>query len=78
MRAKGRLAPGLPAVGEAPSEERLQLSPRATPGKGVSPRGQARGEREAPAPRDGFSCSSRLKPGLPGPGSHLCSNAGEE
>ena len=78
MRAQGRLASGLPAVAEVPSEERLQFSPRATPWEGVSPRAQARNEREAYTLRGGSSCSSRLKPGLPGPGSHLCSNPGEE
>ena len=56
MRAQGRLASGLPAVAEVPSEERLQFSPRATPWEGVSPRAQARNEREAYTLRGGSSC----------------------
>ena len=78
MRAQGRLAPELPAVGEVPSEERLLFSPRATPWEGVAPRAQARDGREAPTLRGGSSCSSDLKPGLPGPASQLRSNPGEE
>lgn len=43
MRAQGRLALGLPAVGEVPSEERLQPSPRATPWEGGVTKGSGQG-----------------------------------